>query len=228
MPWRAHEPTPTGADGMPLYFDDRLEAGQRLARLLDHLRGDHPVILGLPRGGVPVAEQVASYLDAPLDVIVVRKLGVPWQPELAMGAIGEGDARVLNEEVAGVLGLTESRIQEVEESERRELIRRVQVFRADREPVPLEGRTAVIVDDGVATGSTAQAACAVARAQGASRIVVAVPVASPAAVKALSECADEVVCLGTPEDFGAIGVFYRDFTQTSDEEVRRILGRQSG
>lgn len=186
------------------------------------------MVLGLPRGGVPVAEQVASQLDAPLDVIVVRKLGVPWQPELAMGAIGEGDTRVLNEEVVGALGLTESRIREVEESERRELDRRVDVFRADREPVPLEGRTAMIVDDGVATGSTAQAACAVARAQGASRIVVAVPVASPPAVKLLSECADEVVCLGTPDDFGAIGVFYRDFTQTSDDEVRRILGTRSG
>lgn len=213
---------------MPLYFAERGEAGRRLARLLDHLRGDDPVVLGLPRGGVPVAEQVASYLEAPLDVIVVRKLGVPWQPELAMGAIGEGGARVLNDEVAGVLGLTESRIREVEEAERRELLRRVEVFRADREPVPLEGRTAVIVDDGVATGSTAQAGCAVARAQGASRIVVAVPVASPAAVNLLSDCADEVVCLGTPDDFGAIGVFYRDFTQTSDEEVRRILERQSG
>lgn len=226
MPWRSNEPT--GVDGLPLHFEDRTEAGRRLARLLEHLREEHPVVLGLPRGGVPVAEQVASYLDAALDVIVVRKLGVPWQPELAMGAIGEGEARVVNEEVAGALGLTESHIQEVEESERRELVRRVEAFRADREPLPLAGRTAVIVDDGVATGSTAQAACAVARVRGASRIVVAVPVASPPAVKLLSECADEVVCLGTPDDFGAIGVFYRDFTQTSDDEVRHILERRPG
>lgn len=215
-------------DGYLLRFEDRSEAGRRLARLLEHLRPERPVVLGLPRGGVPVAAEVASYLEAPLDVIVVRKLGVPWQPELAMGAIGEGGTRVLNHEVVDVLGLPGRRIDDVEQQEREELHRRVEAFRADRPRVPLEGKTVLIVDDGVATGSTALAACNVAREQGAARIVVAVPVASQTAVELLAECADQVVCLGTPAGFAAIGVFYRDFTQTSDQEVRRILEQSSG
>lgn len=228
MAWRTFGRPSTALDGLPLYFENRAEAGRRLSGLLDHLQGEDLVVLGLPRGGVPVAAEVADHLDAPLDVIVVRKLGVPWQPELAMGAIGEGGARVLNHEVVGLLDLPQHRIDVVEQSERQELRRRVDTFRGERAPIQLEQRTAVIVDDGVATGATAQAACGVARARGAAGIVVAVPVASPSAVKLLEECADEVICLGRPEGFGAIGVFYRDFSQTTDTEVRRILGVRPG
>ncbi|MFP3914534.1 MAG: phosphoribosyltransferase, partial [Actinomycetota bacterium] len=139
-------------DGLPLYFADREEAGRRLSRQLEHLRDAGPVILGLPRGGVPVAGEVAGYLDAPFDVVVVRKLGVPWQPELAMGAIGEDGIRILNREVMEALGVGEAQLREVEERERRELHRRVGTFRGDRPPLPLEDRVAVLVDDGVATG----------------------------------------------------------------------------
>lgn len=228
MAWRTYGPESTAVDGSPLYFEDREEAGQRLSGQLEHLGDEDAVVLGLPRGGVPVAARVAERLGAPLDVIVVRKLGVPWQPELAMGAIGEGGAKVLNDEVVGMLELSERRIQEVESAEREELRRRVEAFREGRDPVELTDRTAVIVDDGVATGSTAQAACRVARARGAARVVVAVPVASPSAAELLRECADEVVCLGTPAGFGAIGVFYRDFSQTTDTEVRDILRAHAG
>lgn len=221
MTWRSR--LGEARDGRPLFFADRREAGRRLAPFLTHLKERDAVVLGLPRGGVPVAAEVAASLEIPLDVIVVRKLGAPWQPELAMGAIGEGDVRVLNEEVVSLYGLDESLIGDVEAKERAELRRRVGEFRGSDPAIPLDGQTAVIVDDGVATGSTALAAVDVARALGARRIVVAAPVASRRAADMLGERADEVVCLGTPEDFGAIGVFYRDFTQTSDEEVRELL-----
>lgn len=227
MSWRPWGSRPA-ADGSPLYFQDRAEAGRRLATLLEHLAGPNTVVLGLPRGGVPVAAEVAAALDARLDVIVVRKLGVPWQPELAMGAIGGSDVRVLNQELVDALDIDERQIDSVERDERRELDRRRRAFRGDVEYPDLSGAVAVIVDDGIATGSTALAACAVARAQGAARVVVAAPVAAPPAVEALRTQADEVVCLGTPDDFGAIGVFYDDFTQTSDAEVRRLLERTRG
>lgn len=210
-----------------LSFQDRVEAGSRLAEMLGHLKGEKVVVLGLPRGGVPVGHEVAKALGAPLDVIVVRKLGVPWQPELAMGAIGEDGVRVLNREVIDPLGLTEADIRRVEESERQELQRRVMSFREGRPMVDLAGKTALVVDDGIATGATARAACQVARAHGASRIVMAAPVSSAAAAEDLSSYADEVVCLGTPEYFGAIGAFYRDFSPTEDREVREILGKAS-
>lgn len=226
MSWRTQPPV--AVDGELLYFEDRADAGVRLARLLEHLREERPVVLGLPRGGVPVAAEVAGYLDAPLDVIVVRKLGVPWQPELAMGAIGEGEVRVLNRGVVEALDVPESEIQRVEADEREELRRRVDAFRSHRPRQDVSGRTVLIVDDGIATGSTARAACEVAREQGAARIVVATPVASPEAARSLSECSDQLVSLGTPEAFGAIGVFYRDFSQTSDNEVRRLLSAAAG
>ena len=203
-------------------FVDRREAGRRLAERLIFLRGEDAVVLGLPRGGVPVAFEVARALGAPLDVILVRKLGVPFQPELAMGAIGEGGVRVVNSDVVRSAGVTPSEITEVEQREQAELDRRARRYRGDRPRVRLSGRTAVVVDDGIATGSTARAACQVARAQGAARVVLAVPVAPTSTVEELGRDA-EVVCVESHDDFWAIGQFYRDFTQTSDGEVARLL-----
>jgi putative phosphoribosyl transferase len=210
-----------------MVFADRVDAGRQLASRLLHVRGEHVVVLGLPRGGVPVAFEVAAALDAPLDVIVVRKLGVPFQPELGMGAIGEDGARIINEEVVGLAGVSEHELAVVESGERAELERRVLRFRGHRPRVPLTGSTAVVVDDGIATGSTARAACQVARAQGATRVVLAVPVAPPGWATRIGGDADEFVCLLSPEPFLAIGQFYADFSQTSDDEVVRCL-QQAG
>ncbi|HSJ28932.1 MAG TPA: phosphoribosyltransferase family protein [Acidimicrobiia bacterium] len=204
-------------------FDDRIQAGRRLARRLTHLAGRDVVVLGLPRGGVPVAHEVAKALGAPLDVIVVRKLGVPSQPELAMGAIGEGGVRLVDPATVRLAGVSERALASVEERERAELDRRARLFRGDRPPVSLDGKIAVIVDDGIATGSTARAAARVARALGASRVVVATPVAPREVMNRLGGDADEVVVVETPEPFYAIGQFYRDFTQTSDREVTELL-----
>jgi putative phosphoribosyl transferase len=206
-------------------FRDRVDAGRRLGERLSHLRGESLVVVGLPRGGVPVAFEVAQILDAPLDVIVVRKLGVPFQPELGMGAIGEDGARVVNDQVVRTAGVSEDQLAEVEARERIELERRARAFRADRPRVSLEGRTTVVVDDGIATGSTARAACQVARAHGASRVVLAVPVAPPGWTERFDHDADEYVCLDTPDPFFAIGQFYADFSQTSDDEVVDCLQR---
>lgn len=203
-------------------FRDRVDAGQRLATALEHLAGADVVVLGLPRGGVAVAAEVARALKAPLDVIVVRKLGVPTQPELAMGAIGEGGLRVIND-VAVVLGIDDATIAQVEEHEREELQRRARVFRGDRPARPLHGCTAIVVDDGLATGSTAAAACRIARAHGAARIVLAVPVAPPAAVRALRDLADEIISLVLSEHLRSVGEWYEDFSQTSDEDVVALL-----
>jgi putative phosphoribosyl transferase len=204
-------------------FSDRREAGRRLAAKLDHLRGEAVVVVGLPRGGVPVAAEVARALAAPLDVIVVRKLGVPYQPELGMGAIGEGGVRVINEEVRRLAGVSDEELGTVEVREDAELARRAQRFRGNRSRIPLAGRVVVVVDDGVATGSTARAACDVARAEGAARVVLAVPVAPPEWTDRLAGAADEFVCVANPEPFYAIGQFYIDFTQTTDEEVIACL-----
>lgn len=160
-----------------MLFINRVDAGRRLGERLQHLRGDNVVVVGLPRGGVPVASEVARVLGAPLDVIVVRKLGVPFQPELGMGAIGEGGVRVLNEALVGSAGVTPDELAAVERRERAELDRRIRRYRGGRLGVSLAGRTVVIIDDGIATGSTARAACRVVRAQGAARVVLAVPVA---------------------------------------------------
>jgi putative phosphoribosyl transferase len=207
------------------YFTDRAEAGRRLAARLLDADVPNPVVLGLPRGGVPVAAPVAVALGAPLDVLVVRKLGVPGQPELAMGAIGEQGARVLNDDIISQVRLRAGELAEVERRERDELEARVTRFRGDAGPVDITGRTAVIVDDGIATGATARVACLVARARGASRIVVATPVAAPdslAALEAMPEV-DEVVCLSAPSGFMAVGMHYLDFTQTTDAEVQALL-----
>ena len=204
-------------------FTDRVDAGRRLAHRLQGLPRENLVVLGLPRGGVPVAFEVARELDVPLDIIVVRKLGVPFQHELAMGAIGEGGVRILNSQVVKLAGVSPAEIDEANAREEAELARRAERFRGARERVPLDGRTALIVDDGIATGSTVRAACKVARAQGAGRVIVATPVAPPDTVSSLRNDADEVIALYAPQQFSAIGQFYQDFAQTPDDEVVRLL-----
>lgn len=207
-------------------FEDRRDAGRRLAQLLSTdpgLGGSDVVVLGLPRGGVPVAAEVASVLGAPLDVLVVRKLGVPSQPELAMGAIGEGGVRVVDPEVVARARVDQVRLAQVEERERVELERRTRRYRAGRPPVPLQGKVVVIVDDGLATGSTARAACQVARRQGARRVVLAVPVAPHDWERRLGDVADRLVALEAPIGFVAVGQWYRDFAATADDEVVRLL-----
>ncbi|EPH44306.1 alpha/beta family hydrolase [Streptomyces aurantiacus] len=206
-----------------MIFADRVDAGRRLAEAVRHLREDSPVVLGLPRGGVPVAFEVARALGAPLDVIVVRKLGVPHQPELGFGAIGEGGVRVISDEIVRHCGIRPAEIEAVEHAEERELLRRARRYRDGRSRVAVEGRAVLVVDDGIATGATAAAACRVARAQGAARVVLAVPTAPADTVARLREVADEVVCLSTPEQFGSVGQWYRDFTQTTDDEVSARL-----
>jgi len=203
-------------------FADRLDAGRRLADRLEHLRGQDVVVLGLPRGGLPVAFEVARALEAPLDAIVVRKLGVPSQPELAMGAIGEGGVRVLDVEVLGQAHISEQQLRAVETRERAALETRVALLRRGRERVSLTDRVAVIVDDGVATGSTAQVACEVARRLGATKVVLAVPVAPARTLRNLPG-PDEVVCVAAPETFLAVGYHYDDFSPTSDGEVMALL-----
>jgi putative phosphoribosyl transferase len=206
-----------------VYFRDRADAGHQLAEKLTYLRGQDVVVLGLPRGGVPVAAEVAAHLSAPLDVIVVRKLGVPFQPELAMGAVGEGGVLVRNRDVLALAGIGRDALAVAEERERAELRRRAQRFRGDRPRVGLEGRTAVVVDDGIATGATARAACAVARAQGAVRVVLAAPVCSPRAARELEAEVDELVVLQIPAGFVAVGQVYDDFSPVPDEDVQAIL-----
>jgi len=205
-------------------FRDRVEAGDALAGLLGHYAGRPDVlVLALPRGGVPVAARVAEALGAPLDVFVVRKLGVPGQPELAMGAIATGGVRVVNEQVVGRLRLGEAELQRVAEAEERELARRERSYREGRGPPDLAGQVVILVDDGLATGSTMRAAVAAARRLGPARVVVAVPTAPASTCQRLGEEADEVVCATTPRPFRAVGYSYRSFPQTSDEEVRSLL-----
>jgi putative phosphoribosyl transferase len=200
-------------------FHDRDDAGRRLAARVRELGLDDPVVLALPRGGVPVAAQVARAIDAPLDVILVRKLGVPAQPELAMGALGEEGVRVLDRDLVARAHVRDDQLADVEHREREELSRRARTYRGHRDPLPIAGRTVVIVDDGLATGASARAAIEVARARGAGRVVLAVPVAPPETVVALRSAADDVVSLETPAAMAAIGQWYDDFSQTSDAEV---------
>jgi putative phosphoribosyl transferase len=203
-------------------FVDRADAGRQLARRLDYLRSEPVVILGLPRGGVRVAFEVAKALDAPLDVIIVRKLGFPRQPELAMGAIGEGGARIHNADLLARSRVSEQEVRTVEAREAIRLQERVTRLRPGRARVDLHGRVAVIVDDGIATGSTARVACMVARQLGATKVVLAAPVAPADAVRGLPG-ADEVVCVSTPAHFVGVGCHYRDFSQTTDDEVVDLL-----
>lgn len=222
------------------HFADRTDAGRRLAqRLQEHFaaqggastdadaapshRATDLVVLGLPRGGVPVAAEVARALQAPLDVLIVRKVGVPWHPELAMAAVGEEDAVVRNDSVIAASGIPRGEREAAEQRERDEVARRASRFRGDRPPLSLAGRTALIIDDGIATGASMRAACAIARARHAGRIVVAAPVAPADVIDVLRGEVDDVVCLHTPADFMAVGMHYLDFRQTSDAEVERLM-----
>lgn len=205
-------------------FQDRSDGGRQLARDLERYAGhDDVVVLALPRGGVPVGFEVARGLGAPLDVLVVRKLGVPGHEELAMGAIASGGVRVLNDDVLARVGLPPERIDEVAERERIELERRERLYRGDRPPVGVEGRIAIVVDDGLATGATMRAAVAALRQRGPQSVVVGVPAAARHTCELVGRDADDIVCCWTPEPFYAVGMAYRDFGQTSDEEVRRLL-----
>jgi predicted phosphoribosyltransferase len=205
-------------------FIDRDQAGRLLGAGLAQDPVSDPVVLALPRGGVPVGYRVARAVHASLDIVVVRKLGVPGQPELAMGAIGEDGVRVMDDEVVSATGVRGAAIRAVEDRERAELEQHVATYRASFPRIPLPGRTAVVVDDGMATGATARAACLVARAHGATRVVMAAPVASRQSVALLGRVADEVVVLEVPEPFYAVGQWYLDFQQTSDEQVLSLLG----
>lgn len=207
-------------------FLDRQDAGRQLAaRLLERHGWPDTTVLALPRGGVPVAYEVAYALRAPLDVFLVRKLGLPGHEEVAMGAIASGGVRVLNDDLVRRAGVSERTIAAVEAREQAELARREQVYREGRTPAPVEGRTVLLIDDGVATGATLRAGLQALRSLSPARVVVAVPVAPPEARRMLEAQADEVVCLLTPHDFMAVGQFYADFHQTTDDEVRELLTR---
>ncbi|KQZ07653.1 phosphoribosyltransferase [Agromyces sp. Root1464] len=207
------------------HFKDRTDAGRRLAAALAGVDLGQPVVLGLPRGGVPVAAPIAAALGAPLDVLVVRKLGVPGQPEVAMGAIGEQGARVLNDDIVDSVFVSPGELRDIERVERAELDARVARFRGGEPPISLEGRTAVIVDDGVATGATARVAAVVAKARGATRVVLAVPVGASDSIGSLAAdpAVDEIVCLSVPPGFMAVGMHYLDFAQTTDAQVAELL-----
>lgn len=206
-------------------YRDRSHAGEALGEAIAQLSPTDPVIYALPRGGVPVGFEVARMLGCPLDVLVVRKVGVPFQPELAMGAIAEGGVVVRNEEVIAAAGVGEDAFRAVVDSETAELARRVSSYREGAPAIPAKGKTAVVVDDGLATGSTAQAAVAVLQQLGAREIWLAVPVAPRGSLGPLERAADRVIVLSQPRSFGAVGYWYEDFGQTSDHEVRTLLAR---
>ncbi|HEY5922215.1 MAG TPA: phosphoribosyltransferase family protein [Kofleriaceae bacterium] len=206
-------------------FQNRRDAGRKLAQRFDHLSGrPDVVVLALPRGGVPVAYEVATRIGAPLDVLVVRKLGVPGHAELAMGAIASGGILVADQRILAATGVTREAFAAVERRERAELERRERVFREGMPPLDVKGKTVIVVDDGLATGATMAAAVDALRTRDPARVVVAVPVASPDICEALGRRADEMVCLVTPYPLYAIGLWYEDFTQTTDEDVRALLG----
>lgn len=208
-------------------FDDRSDAGRRLAKALAEYRGRGAVVLALPRGGVPVAAEVAAALDAPLDLILVRKIGVPSQPELAMGAVVDGAAPIVvrNEEVIELSGVTADEFDATCASELAEIERRRKLYIGDRARAEIAGQVVIVVDDGIATGATTKAALQAIRKRKPKELVLAVPVAPPDAVEKLRPEVDALICLETPEPFGAIGYFYRDFRQVSDREVMAILKR---
>ncbi|MEX2535829.1 MAG: phosphoribosyltransferase family protein [Trueperaceae bacterium] len=208
-----------------MLFRNRHEAGERLASALREadIVGSEPLVLALPRGGVPVAAPVAARLEAPLDVLVVRKLGMPGHAELAMGAVAAGGVRVLNEEIVRSFEIAADLVEQVTEREREELKRRESLYRGDRPPVALEGSEVVLVDDGLATGATMRVAIRALRARDVARVVVAVPLGAPDVCMAIEREADQTMCLETPEPFGSVGRWYTDFPQTGDDEVTRLL-----
>ena len=211
-----------------MLFRDRADAGARLARLFDRTEPDDVVVLGLPRGGVPVAAELASALSAPLDVFVVRKLGVPGHEELAFGAVASGGTRVLNPEVVDAYRITDDTIAAVLDREATLLREREAAYRNGLAPEPLEGRNVILVDDGLATGASMRAAVTAVRAHAPNRVQVAVPVGAAPTCEALRAVADEVVCAHTPEPFVAVGYWYDDFTQVDDDVVRRLLRHEPG
>ena len=212
----------------PRAYRDRTEAGVELAKRLGaYANRAEAIVLALPRGGVPVAYEVARALHAPLDVFLVRKLGVPGHEELAMGAVATGDVRVLNAEVVRALGIPSSVIDAVAAWELEEVRRRERLYRGDRPPPDVRGKTVILVDDGLATGSTMLAAVKALRLQQPAQIVVAVPIAAPDTCELLRAEVDDVVCAVTPEPFYAVGLWYQDFSQTTDEEVRELLAQAS-
>ena len=212
--------------GAAARFRNRAEAGRLLAeRLREYAGRNDVVVLALPRGGVPVAYEVARALDAPLDVFLVRKLGVPGREELAMGAIASGGLIVLDQRIVRALGIPEQEIERIVAAEAAELRRREKAYRGDREPPQLAGKTVVLVDDGLATGSSMRAAVLAVRRHDPARVNVAVPVASPEACEEFRAEVDEIVCLLTPHPFGAVGIWYEDFSQTTDDEVRALLAQ---
>jgi predicted phosphoribosyltransferase len=208
-------------------FDDRTDAGRRLAKALAGYKGQRPVVLALPRGGVPVAAEVATALDAPLDLILVRKIGVPFQPELAMGAVVDGAEPIVvrNEEVIKLTGVSETDFNTIRDEQLAEIERRRQRYLGDRPHPPIAGRTVIVVDDGIATGATTRAALRAIRMRKPNKLVLAVPVAPTDTLQKLQGEADTIVCLEDYEDFGAIGLFYSDFRQVSDTEVIEMLAR---
>jgi predicted phosphoribosyltransferase len=219
----AYQPA-TASSGSNRPFTDRREAGKELAAKLSAYRGRQDVVvLALPRGGVPVAFEIAEALDAPLDIFVVRKLGMPGHPEFAMGAIASGGVRVLSEDVIRWSGIPGHQIEAVARRELAELQRREREYRRGRALTELQGRTVILVDDGLATGSTMRAAIQAVRAHKPARVVVAVPVGAPSTCQEFADITDETVCARTPEPFSAVGQWYRDFSQTTDEEVRALL-----
>ena len=208
-------------------FKDRSDAGQKLAAALTKYKDQHPVVLALPRGGVPVAAEVAALFNAPFDLILVRKVGVPFQPELAMGAVVDGGAPLVvrNEDVIRLAGIEEADFKAVCDHELAEIERRRQRYLGSRERVDVAGRTAIVIDDGIATGATTRAALRATRMRNPKKLVLAVPVAPTDSLAVMRQEADDVVCLEDYISFGAIGFYYSDFWQVSDEEVVEILGR---
>ncbi len=208
-------------------FRDRTDAGRQLAAKLRHLAAARPVVLALPRGGVPVALAVARALRAPLDLLLVRKIGAPGQPELAVGAVidGENPRTVINPEIADMLGLSAAAIADAARREIGEIERRRLLYLRGRNPLPVAGRTVIVIDDGIATGASIRVALSALRAAGAARVVLAVPVAPTDTVEALRGEGDEIVCVSTPADFRAVGAYYADFRQLTDAEVTELLGQ---
>ncbi|HLW76054.1 MAG TPA: phosphoribosyltransferase family protein [Bryobacteraceae bacterium] len=209
-------------------FRDRAQAGQVLARALKDVVGDsQPLVLALPRGGVPVAFEVARQLDGDLDILLVRKLGAPGEEELAIGAISSGDVQVLNDGLIEQLRVSPADLNRAIARERREIERRERIYRQGRPALPVERRTAILVDDGLATGASMMAAASAVRAQNPERLIASAPVGSREACRDLRRVVDELVCLKTPDPFGAVGAWYEDFAQTTDAEVRSLLKRAS-
>lgn len=206
-------------------FDDRKDAGKKLAARLRRLAGEKPIVFALPRGGVVVGFEIAKALKAPLDVVLVRKLGAPDQPELALGAVVEGETPelVTNPEIVAALGLSASNLEKGKHHLLREIAERQRRYRGGRKRTPATGRTVIVVDDGIATGATVRAALRVLRKEGPKQIILAVPVAPPETLERLAQDADDTLCLEAPPDFGAVGFYYADFRQTTDAEVIALL-----